>query len=163
MTCSMLFAASAAGGLVALAVVLGLYFLPSIIGANRKVPNVGSIVVINFFLGWTLIGWVVALAMALRSVPQPASVHHAAATPSVLPAMPVGTELYRECPFCKENMRRDASTCPHCRKESVAWAFNDGFWWVQDPKGVWLQHDEATGGWQSYDPSSATGVSHGGL
>ena len=24
---------------------------------------------VNFFLGWTLIGWVVALAMAIRSVP----------------------------------------------------------------------------------------------
>jgi hypothetical protein len=30
---------------------------------------VGSVVVINIFLGWTFIGWVVALAMAARSVP----------------------------------------------------------------------------------------------
>jgi hypothetical protein len=27
------------------------------------------VIVVNVFLGWTLIGWVVALAMAARSVP----------------------------------------------------------------------------------------------
>jgi hypothetical protein len=50
-------------------VVLGLclYFLPTIIAVNRHVPNVGSVAVINFFLGWSFIGWVVALAMAARS------------------------------------------------------------------------------------------------
>jgi hypothetical protein len=43
---------------------LCLYFLPSIIALARKVRNTGSVVLINLFLGWTLIGWVVALAMA---------------------------------------------------------------------------------------------------
>ena len=57
---------------VAIAVVL-LYFAPAIIGAMRKVPSLGSVCVVNFFLGWTLIGWVVALAMAARSVPTPSS------------------------------------------------------------------------------------------
>ncbi|MGI9079987.1 MAG: superinfection immunity protein [Acidimicrobiales bacterium] len=52
-------------------VVVGLYFIPTIVAVVRKVPNVGSIVVINVFLGWTLIGWVVALAMAARSAPTP--------------------------------------------------------------------------------------------
>jgi hypothetical protein len=28
--------------------------------------------------------------------------------------------LYRECPHCKERMRRDAYVCPHCRRESPA-------------------------------------------
>ncbi len=48
---------------------IALYFIPTIVGAIRKVPNIGSIIVINLFLGWTLIGWVVSLAMAARSVP----------------------------------------------------------------------------------------------
>lgn len=47
------------------------YFIPIIVGAIRKVPNLGSVIVINLFLGWTLIGWVVALAMAARTVPPP--------------------------------------------------------------------------------------------
>lgn len=35
--------------------------------------NTGSVVVLNLFLGWAVIGWVVALAMACRTrdaVPQ---------------------------------------------------------------------------------------------
>lgn len=47
---------------------LALYFLPTIIAVVRKVRNLGSVVVINFFLGWTLIGWVVALSMSMRTV-----------------------------------------------------------------------------------------------
>jgi hypothetical protein len=65
----MLIAATAGETAIGFIILLGLYFIPSIVGAIRKVPNIGSIVVINLFLGWTLIGWVVALAMAARSVP----------------------------------------------------------------------------------------------
>ena len=48
-------------------IVLVLYFLPSIVAAARKVTHQGSVIVINLFLGWTFIGWVVALAMACRT------------------------------------------------------------------------------------------------
>ncbi|MBU6163251.1 MAG: superinfection immunity protein [Myxococcales bacterium] len=40
------------------------YFVPSIVAVARKMPNKGSTIVVNVFLGWTFIGWVVALAMA---------------------------------------------------------------------------------------------------
>jgi hypothetical protein len=50
-------------------VLLALYIVPSIVAVVRNVPNVGSVIVINALLGWTLIGWVVALAMAVRTVP----------------------------------------------------------------------------------------------
>jgi Superinfection immunity protein len=51
------------------AIVLGfaVYFLPSIVAYGRKVTNSGSVFVINLFLGWTFVGWVVALAMACRT------------------------------------------------------------------------------------------------
>jgi DNA-directed RNA polymerase subunit RPC12/RpoP len=26
-------------------------------------------------------------------------------------------EKYRECPYCKKNIKKDASVCPHCQKE----------------------------------------------
>ena len=55
-------------GLLLLATLLCLYFLPSIIAANRKHHQVWPIVVINFFFGWTFIGWVIALAMAVSHV-----------------------------------------------------------------------------------------------
>jgi T4 superinfection immunity protein len=67
-------AGGAAAGIVILFFIMfsaGLYFIPLIVAVVRKVPNVGSIGVINFFLGWTLVGWVVALAMAARSAPTP--------------------------------------------------------------------------------------------
>jgi hypothetical protein len=36
------------------------------------------------------------------------------------------SRLYRECPHCKERMRRDAHVCPHCRRESPAQALEGG-------------------------------------
>ncbi len=46
----------------------GAYFLPSIVATARGVRNRGSVVVVNLFLGWTFLGWVIALALACRSV-----------------------------------------------------------------------------------------------
>ncbi|MFP5318673.1 MAG: superinfection immunity protein [Acidimicrobiia bacterium] len=63
-------------------ILVGLYFIPLIVALVRKVPNVGSVGVINFFLGWTLIGWVVALAMAARSAPTPPSSYRPPPPPS---------------------------------------------------------------------------------
>jgi hypothetical protein len=58
------------GGVIhssAFLIVLVLYFLPSIVAVARKVTNQGSVIVINLFLGWTFVGWVIALAMACRT------------------------------------------------------------------------------------------------
>ncbi|WP_455402909.1 superinfection immunity protein [Streptomyces bambusae] len=44
-----------------------LYFLPTLVAITRGVPNTGSVIVVNLFLGWSVVGWVVALAMAARS------------------------------------------------------------------------------------------------
>jgi hypothetical protein len=52
---------------ISLLVVLALYFLPAIVALTRHVRNQASVIVINLFLGWTFIGWVVALAMACRT------------------------------------------------------------------------------------------------
>jgi hypothetical protein len=41
-----------------------LYFLPVVVAGTRGHPQQGPIAIINIFLGWTLIGWVVALAWA---------------------------------------------------------------------------------------------------
>ncbi|PYV85592.1 MAG: superinfection immunity protein [Acidobacteria bacterium] len=43
-----------------------LYFLPAIIAYGRSKRDAGAILVLNFFLGWTAIGWVIALVWALR-------------------------------------------------------------------------------------------------
>ena len=49
-----------------LGALVGLYFAPTFISFHREVANKWSVVVINVLLGWTLIGWAVALAMAVR-------------------------------------------------------------------------------------------------
>ena len=42
------------------------YFLPAIVGFARSKRDAGRILLLNFFLGWTAIGWIVALVWALR-------------------------------------------------------------------------------------------------
>jgi hypothetical protein len=56
----------AVAGFLVWAAIICAYFAPSAIAHQRKVPNQGSVAVVNFFLGWTVIGWIIALAMALR-------------------------------------------------------------------------------------------------
>ena len=43
-----------------------LYFLPTIIAFGKSKRDAGAILALNFFLGWTAIGWVVALVWALK-------------------------------------------------------------------------------------------------
>jgi hypothetical protein len=63
------------------------YFVPAVVGWWRHVRHLGSVVVINVFLGWTIIGWVVALAMAVRSrEPQPVGSAPPPQWPQVPPA-----------------------------------------------------------------------------
>ncbi|QWD61662.1 superinfection immunity protein [Polynucleobacter sp. MWH-UH25E] len=42
------------------------YFMPFAIAFNRKRANTGAIFALNLFLGWSLIGWVVALVWSLK-------------------------------------------------------------------------------------------------
>ena len=42
-----------------------IYFLPSIVARHRRHRNLEAIKFVNFFLGWTLIGWVGVFAWAL--------------------------------------------------------------------------------------------------
>lgn len=53
------------GSLLLGILILAIYFLPSIIGYNHR--NANSICLLNLFLGWTLIGWVVAIVWAVSN------------------------------------------------------------------------------------------------
>jgi hypothetical protein len=63
------------------------YFLPTIVAALRKHPSVGAVAVINFFFGWTVIGWILALAKAAGNarrgdvIVQQTIMHHTPASP----------------------------------------------------------------------------------
>ena len=47
-----------------------LYFLPAIVAAVRR-AHIGPVIVVNLLLGWTFLGWVVALAMACGKSERP--------------------------------------------------------------------------------------------
>ena len=51
---------------IIVAIASGLYMLPWAIAALRDVRHWG-VFWVNLLLGWTIIGWVIALVMALRS------------------------------------------------------------------------------------------------
>lgn len=58
----------------------GGYLLPWAIAATRQKSNALAIGLLNFFAGWTIIGWIAALVMSLQSEPfQVTSVAYAAA------------------------------------------------------------------------------------
>ena len=56
---------SAIISLLAIGAAVVLYLLPAIVARQRNTPGIRFIVVINILVGWTFVGWVVALAMAL--------------------------------------------------------------------------------------------------
>ena len=58
---------------VVLMVVLGLvglalYFLPVVVAAMRSHHNTGAIFILTLLLGWSVIGWAVALVWAFTAV-----------------------------------------------------------------------------------------------
>lgn len=52
-------------GIFTIVICLVIYFLPTINGCKKS--NATSIFVLNLFLGWTFIGWVVALIWAVSN------------------------------------------------------------------------------------------------
>ncbi len=48
---------------------VGIYFLPTLIAVARRTHNATGIFLLNLFLGWTGIGWIIALLMSIFSCP----------------------------------------------------------------------------------------------
>jgi hypothetical protein len=57
-------------------VAIGIYFAPTIVAAIRRHPNTAPIVVVNILLGWTLVGYVVALAWSLTAIQAQRHLHY---------------------------------------------------------------------------------------
>jgi hypothetical protein len=47
------------------ALLLAVYFLPTLVGSALRIRGLGWVVAVNLLGGWTLLGWVVALWLAL--------------------------------------------------------------------------------------------------
>jgi hypothetical protein len=48
-----------------------MYWLPTIVAVVRHAPSALGVAALNFFLGWTVIGWIMALVWALAAAPGP--------------------------------------------------------------------------------------------
>jgi hypothetical protein len=48
---------------------VGLYFLPSLVAVARRTHNQTGVFIFNLLLGWTGIGWIIAMLMAICSAP----------------------------------------------------------------------------------------------
>ena len=96
------------GAVIVLIFALAIYFLPALIAQHRKHPRLPAIIVLNLLLGWTLIGWVVALVWSFVS-PIAASVQ-IQPQPSLPPP--------QLCPHCGKYIAGQGGFCPHCGKET---------------------------------------------
>jgi ABC-type transport system involved in cytochrome c biogenesis permease component len=59
------------GGLILLGLIVLVYFIPMYVAYYRGHPNAMAIFALNLLLGWTFIGWVIALVWALTAVDKP--------------------------------------------------------------------------------------------
>jgi len=78
---------------------IALYFVPSIVAAARQHRNGVPIGLLNIFLGWTFIGWVLALVWAF--------------TANTTKPQPEAPRLVK-CSECAELIQPDAKRCRHC-------------------------------------------------
>lgn len=67
------------------------YFLPTIIAVLGKKTNAGGVFAVNLLLGWTLIGWIIALVWALAS---DSNVHSSTVIVNNAPPAPNPTPTY---------------------------------------------------------------------
>jgi len=54
-----------------------LYFAPTFVAAKRKHPNGTPIALLNIFLGWTFVGWLVALIWSASAIKTEVPTHPA--------------------------------------------------------------------------------------
>jgi len=48
-------------------ILMVVYFIPTAIGLFRLKLNIWAIILTNIFLGWTVIGWLVALCLSVKN------------------------------------------------------------------------------------------------
>lgn len=163
---------SGAGAVIFIYLLLlfGLAFIPAAIASNK-----GHSGVAYYFFGLFLFIPALIVALLLPSKTEPAAAPVMPTAPTTAGGQPPGMDqaakatglagghapapgsgVVRECPYCKEAMRRDASVCPHCRRESPAWEYRDFRWWTRTSDGQQVWYEERSRQWrdESYVPAA---------
>ena len=104
-------------GVIFLVIVAFFYFVPTIVAAQRDIPNKNSVFIINLFLGWTFIGWVIALAMAMGQAETKKTTVGQLDFSNEKPRPTLAVSDIRQCPFCAEDIKKAAVVCKHCGRD----------------------------------------------
>lgn len=95
-------------GVSAVLLIVALYFLPWLIALSRHHNNAVAIFFLNLLLGWTLVGWVVALVWSFMAIPE---------TPGTVgPQAQLKVETPKTCAWCMSLNSRAFRHCAQCGK-----------------------------------------------
>ena len=92
-----------------------LYFFPSLVAGGRNTKSSGGVFIINLFLGWTFVGWVVALAWAVAGERD--------ARP--LKSFQMGKYIVTVCDKCGMSVKPTQKFCGNCGKKQGQEAVNE--------------------------------------